>query len=531
MSVSAPVSVPFRPTRSPNGMVCSVDHLASAAGVDVLRDGGSAADAAIAVNAVLSITTQHQCGMGGDLFALVHDGTGPPAVLNASGRAGSGADAGALRDEGHVTMPFRGDVRAATMPGCVDGWVALHERFGRLPLPRVLAAAVNYARSGFPASPLLVATLERVQHLAGAADYLEGGQPEIGTLIRRPAAADTLEAIGAGGRDGFYGGPAGEDLLDVGAGLFSETDLGTSQADWVEPLGADALGHRLWTVPPNSQGYLTLAGAWIADGLPMPDDDGDPLWAHLTAEAARWAAHDRPAALWEGADGAALVGAERLGPRRRSIDPDRVTAPPAPAGNGDTMYLCVVDDQRHAVSLIQSNAGGWGAGIVLPRTRIFLHNRGVGFSLDAGHPAELAPGRRPPHTLSPALVTTTADDLVAAVGTMGGDGQPQILLQVLDRMLRLGHDPATAVAAGRWTFSRPDSTGFDTWADAGTLRTVVEGHAPAAWDDGLRRRGHDLRRVGALEHLFGHAHAIRIDGDVLVGASDPRTLVGAAQGW
>ena len=512
-------------------MVCSVDHLASAAGVDVLRDGGSAVDAALAANAVLAVTTQHQCGMGGDLFAIVHDGPGPPAVLNASGRAGSGVDAAALRDEGHAAVPFRGDVRAATVPGCVDGWVALHERFGRLPLPRVLAAAVGYARHGFPASPLLVATLGQVDHLPEAADYLAGGRPRVGTLVRRPSVADALEGIGAGGRDAFYGGAAGQDLLDVGGGLFSEADLARSQADWVEPLAVDAMGHRLWTVPPNSQGYLTLAGAWIADGLPLPDDDGDPLWAHLTAEAARWAAHDRPAVLWEGADGDALVSAERLGPRRAAIDPDGVTSPTAPAGAGDTMYLCTVDDRRQAVSLIQSNAGGWGAGIGLPRTRIFLHNRGVGFSLEPGHPAELGPGRRPPHTLSPALVTTTADELVAAVGTMGGDGQPQFLLQVLDRLLRLDQDPATAVAAGRWTLSRPDSSGFDTWNGSARLRTVVEGHAPAGWDDGLAARGHDVRRVRALEHLFGHAHTIRVDDDALVGASDPRTLVGAAQGW
>ncbi len=203
--------------RAPNGMVASVDHLASEAGVHVLRAGGSAADAAIAANAVLAVTAPHLCGMGGDLFALVHGpAAGAPVALSAVGRAGAGVDAGALRAEGHTTMPFRRDLRTATVPGCVDGWVALHARFGRLPLATVLAPAIGYARDGFNASPALAFM---AASLAGDGAARELGRPiSAGERTTRVGVAGALEAVAAAGRDGFYGGAFGAGLLAIGAG-------------------------------------------------------------------------------------------------------------------------------------------------------------------------------------------------------------------------------------------------------------------------------------------------------------------------
>src|SRR5688572_27199843 len=195
---------PFVTRYAPNGMVCAVDHLASEAGVGLLRMGGSAADAAIAASAVLAVTTQHMCGMGGDLFALVHDAAGPPEVVAAAGRAGSGADAAAMRAEGLDAIPMVGDVRAATVPGCVDGWVALHERHGRAPLAEDLAPAEAYARDGFPASPLLARGARLVDGVVGSDDYPTDGTLRAGDRIRRPLVADTLRAIAAGGRTAFY---------------------------------------------------------------------------------------------------------------------------------------------------------------------------------------------------------------------------------------------------------------------------------------------------------------------------------------
>ena len=520
---------PFATKHAPNGMVCSVDHLASEAGIAILRAGGNAADAAIATSAVLAVTTQHMCGMGGDLFAIVHHRDGPPDVLNASGRAGSGADAAKLRAEGMRTMPFRGRINSVPVPGCVDGWLALHERHGRLPIAEVLAPAIGYADDGFPASPTLAASVPTILALPGADDY--AAQPvRAGTRIRRPGVAQALRGIAESGRDAWYGGEFGEGLLAIGDGEYTAPDLATPLADWVDAIGVRAWDHDIWTVPPNSQGYLTLAGAWIAEGLPLPDDPDDPAWAHLLIEAARQAAFDRLEVLHEHADGNALVAPDRLAPRRASISVDAAADLGDSYRGGGTIHLATVDADRMGVSLIQSNAGGWGVGIAVPGVRVFLQNRGYGFSLEEGHPAEYGPGRRPPHTLAPALVTRPDGALAIVLGTMGGDTQPQILLQLLARLLRNGESPGRAVAAGRWGLTGGD-TGFDTWAERGKVAVRVEGHAPGGWVDGLRARGHDVAASGSFDHGFGHAHVIAVQGDVLAGASDPRPRTGRAASY
>lgn len=520
---------PFPTVRAPNGMVCAVDQLASSAGVGVLRAGGSAADAAVAASAVLAVTTQHMCGMGGDLFALVHTpGDSEPTALNASGRAGAGADAERLRADGHTDMPASMDIRAVPVPGCVDGWVALHERYGRMSLADVLEPARAYAADGFPPAPTLVASSALIRNLAGADDYRD-----IGALIRRPGVARALEAIAKGGRAAFYEGEFGEGLLRLGAGEYTTDDLARPNADWVEPLRIEAWGRVLWTIPPNSQGYLTLAAAWIAAGLDVPEDPDDPQWAHLTVEAARQAGFDRLDVLHEHADGAALLAEARLAPRRADIEPNQAVplGDPAPRAGG-TMYLCAVDGDRMGVSLIQSNASGFGCGLVEPNTRIFLQNRGIGFSLEPGHPAEYGPGRRPPHTLSPALVTNPDGSLDRVIGTMGGDSQPQILLQLLARQLHNRQSPAHAIGSGRWALADPDGgAGFSTWRRHGRVVVNVEGNAPHAWVDGLRARGHTVHQTDAFAHGYGHAHVIVNEGDRLAAAADPRALVSSASGY
>ncbi len=517
-----------RTVYAPQGLVCSVDHLASAAGVAVLRAGGSAADAAVATSAVLAVTTQHMCGMGGDLFALVHHGEAVPAALVAVGRAGSGADAAALRAEGMTAMPMFDDVRSATVPGCVDGWLALHERFGRLPLADVLAPARSYAEQGFPASPMLArATAHLVMKVAGADDYLPAGGLHTGDRVRRPLVVQVLDAIVRDGRSGFYGGTFGDGLLTLGGGLFAAADLTSSLAGWEDPLHVTAWDREIWTVPPPSQGYLNLAGARIADGLDLPDDPDDPAWAHLLSEAARWAGFAREAELFDGACGHCLLDEDRLDERRSAIDPARRTGPAVPPAAGGTIHLCAVDADGTGVSLIQSNAAGWGCRLVVPGTGIFLQNRGIGFSLTPGHPAELGPGRRPPHTLAPALVTD-GNALVAVLGTQGGDIQPQVVLQLLARMLRNGETPGQAIGAPRWTLG---AGGFSTWSGDGPQVTTLESTAPASWETGLAARGHRVVREDPGFNV-GHAHAIVVRGDgMLAGATDPRALTGAAIGW
>lgn len=523
--------------RAPHAMVSSVDHLATEAGVAMLRAGGTAADAAVATSAVLAVTAPHMCGMGGDLFALVHAADGAPTCLNASGRAGSGADPGRLRADGHTSMPFRGDVRSAPVPGCVDGWLALHERYGRLPLADVLAPAIDYAATGFPAAPLLSLATLLLAGVPGTAD-LTDPHPGPGDRVTRPGVARQLRAIVDGGRTAFYEGEFGEALLEVGArdggAEYTVDDLRTPHADWVEPLVVRTLGHDVWTVPANSQGYLTLLGLAIAEGLDLPDDpDTGPdagLWAHLLVESARAAAYDRGEALFDGADLSPLLSPAEVAHRRAAVDPDRRTPHPGRTADGGTMFCCAADDEGHGVSLIQSNASGFGCHVAVGDTGILLHNRGIGFSLEPGHPAEHTPGRRPPHTLAPTLVTRPDGTLAALVGTMGGDSQPQILLQVLTRLLRHGATPAAAVGADRWVLRGGADAGFDTWDDVTTQEVVVEGRHHEAWIEGLSARGHTVVTEPPGTR-FGHAHVITSTPAGWAGAADPRAEVGSAGGY
>jgi gamma-glutamyltranspeptidase/glutathione hydrolase len=506
-------------------MVATVDRIAAESGIAMLRAGGSVADAAVAAGTVLALTTPHMCGMGGDLFAIVKQPGAPPKVLNASGRAGSGADAARFRDDYGTTLPFREDIRLVTVPGCVDGWLALHRRYGQLPLPDVLADAIGYAEDGFPASPLLAIMAPEVMGRPGADDFTAAAPLAPGKRTRLPGLARALRAIAADGRDGFYRGDFGDGLLELGAGEFVPDDLARDQADWVEPLRVQAWGYDVWAPPPNSQAYLALSAAWMAGRLPLstgvtgPDD---PTWAHLLVEAIRQSSYDRLAVLHEGADGRALLDPARLAPRLERIDAGRTSGLSAVAGGGDTIFLAVADNDGNGVALIQSNAGGFGSHLVEPNTGIFLHNRGYGFSLQADHPAEYGPRRRPPHTLSPAVVTRSDGTLHAIVGSMGGDSQPQIVLQLLARLLLAGQDPATAVAAGRWVFGSPRDTTFDIWRDPATIHVRVEAQAAPDWAQGLTKRGHEVEPIAAFDHRAGHAHVILRAADHLAGAADPR---------
>ncbi|MDA2944857.1 MAG: gamma-glutamyltransferase [Actinomycetota bacterium] len=517
--------LPQSSVRGYRHLVAAADHLAARAGDQIFARGGNAVDAAIATNAAIAVTGPHLCGMGGDLFALISTPDGVVA-LNSSGRAGSGADPSVLRSAGHTVMPLRHDINTVTVPGCVDGWVALHERFGSMPLADLLAPAIDLAEQGFPTSPLLIGALTPTDR-AGLSNLAElaSQATHVGARVRRPGVARAMRSIIDGGRDAFYLGEFGDGLLGLGDGLFTTSDLTRSNADWVAPLTSAAFGVDLHTIPPNSQGYLTLAGAIIADDLDL-GDPGSERWAHLLIESARVAGHDRPAVLHEHADGDALLDMVRS--RRGTLSLDRAGSGTAPGGAGDTTYLCTAEAGGMAVSLIQSNASGFGSWLVEPSTQINLHNRGLGFSLQAGHPAEFGPGRRPPHTLSPAMATR-GNELVSVFGTMGGDAQPQILLQIAARLFAHGQSPAAAVNAPRWALAGP-RTGFDTWDDLTTQSVDVEGHAPEDWLSGLAARGHRVNRLDAWDSTFGHAQAIVREAEGLVGAADPRTRVGAVIG-
>lgn len=521
------MSAPFNTTRAPNHMVASADALATQAGLAMLAVGGNAVDAAIATNAAMAVVAPHLCGMGGDLFALIHDGSTVHA-LNASGRAGSGASADAVRADGHTVMPFRHDIRTVTIPGCVDGWIALHERFGTLPLATLLAPAIALADDGFPASPLLTGSIARLDPQGREnLSELSSQAKRPGDRVRRPGVASALRAVADGGREEFYEGAFGDGLRALGEGWYTADDLAHSQAEWVTPLCASAWDVELWTIPPNSQGYLTLGAAALASNISMPVDPNDEHSAHLLIEAAKVAGFDRPFALHAAADGPGLLQA--IASRAHLLNTERAADWPIAARRGDTTYLCTTDSNGMGVSLIQSNASGFGSWLVEPNTQINLHNRGLGFNLEPGHPAELAPGARPPHTLSPALATRD-DELAAVFGTMGGDAQPQILLQLAARLFHYRQSPATAMHAGRWALAGP-TTGFDTWTAPSGPIVELEGHAPPEWAAALTARGHLVSVRPEYDSDFGHAQLIIRDANGFwAGASDPRARVGSVAG-
>jgi gamma-glutamyltranspeptidase/glutathione hydrolase len=531
-------------------MVAAADQLAASAGVALLAAGGSAADAVVGAAAVMAVVGPHMCGLGGDMLAMVAAPRSDPAALLGVGRAGAGSDAAALRAQGHTTMPLRLDVRSVPVPGAVDGWLALHERHGRLPLAEVLAPAAELAEDGFAASVMLALASHLVHELPGTDELCPHGPLAVGERVRLPGIARTLRAIGAGGRDAFYAGEFGRGLLALGHGHYAPADLARPLAEWATPVRAHAWGHDLWTVPPPSQGYLTLAGAAVAERAGLGDDPDDPRWAHIVVEAVRAVGHDRPAVLYDGADGAALVDEARLAAAAARISEGRAAPPDVVPGHGttldspvarladgDTTHLCALDADGLGVSLTQSNALDFGSHLVEPATGVFLHNRGLGFSLVEGHPAEPAPGRRPPHTLSPMLATAPGGALAHLVGAMGGDAQPQVLLQVLARLLRAGQDPAAALAAARLALDAPAAGPFRLWWGE-DLTVLVEANAPGGWAEGLARCGHRVRAIGAFDPVaVGCVQVISLaghdgsgGGPTQVGAADPRSPEGAAIG-
>ena len=531
---------PFGPRTGLRGMVNAADHLASSAGIAALDQGGTAADAAVTAAAVMAVTSPHLCGLGGDLLAMVSTPGSEPLALLATGQAGSGVDAGQIRAEGHAVMPTRGDIRSVPVPGAVDGWLALHGRFGRLPLDQVLGPAIGLANEGFAPSLLLALASHLVCDVPGAGELCPDGPVRQDRPVRLPGVARTLEALVTGGREGFYQGEFGQALIDMGDGVFGPHDLARDNADWCEPVRLRVWEHDLWTVPPPSQGYLTLAGSWIAERSGIGTDPTEPSWPHLVVEACRAAGHDRPDVLFDGADGQSLLGQERLLAAAARIRDDRACppdvvvpsggAPTAAArlGDGDTTHICAVDQDGLGISLTQSNALDFGAHLVAGSTGIFLHNRGLGFNLVPGHPAEPAPGRRPPHTLSPMLATAADGSLTHLVGAMGGDAQPQVLLQLMARMLGSGEDPATAIAAPRLALDSPTAGPFRLWW-GDDLGVRIEAHAPPGWAGGLESRGHHVRAISAFDPVVvGCAQIISVargggGGQRFIGASDPRS--------
>lgn len=502
--------------RFPAACIATPHYLASSAGLAVLASGGNAIDAAIAANLVLGVVTPYLCGYGGDLFAIVWDGEELHAYAGA-GRAPAAATLDAVRARaGGDAMPRYGPL-AVTVPGAVDGWFALLERFGTRPFDELVAPAMRYAREGFPLTARGAGSIAAAkQRYPDEKEWLRiYGAAAPGEPFVQDELAETIESLAAGGRDAFYRGWIADGIAEevrARGGLLVKEDLAAHRGEWVTPLRARYRDVDVYEMPPPTQGVTALEALRIADGLPRTAP-GSVERHHLLIEAMKQALADRelvtdPPSMPVPPE--RLLSDEWVLERRVRIDSARATHPEqARAARGGTAYLCAADRRGMLVSLIQSNFAGFGSGVTVPRWGINLQNRGSSFSLDPSHANVVAPGKRTMHTLIPAIAFR-GDRPWLVFGTMGGDGQPQTHLQLLGRIVDDGEDPQEAIDAPRWIVA---PAGWTVVAESRLGNEVI---------DGLRARGHDCRPTIPFDGQMGHAHAILVSDDGLTGATDPR---------
>ena len=531
-------------TMGPNGMVTSPHSLASQAGVDVLRAGGSAVDAAIAVSSVLSVVYPHMTGLGGDAFWLIHDAkTGSVRYLDGGGRAAASASLDAFAQRGLTEIPFRGILPATvTTPGAVASWGEAHRAYGRLPLARSLESAIGYAQSGFPVTARLSGWIEQVMsdlqpHAETMAIFMPAGKvPAPGSKLTNPDLANTLRAIASDGVDGFYRGAVGRELARFSAekgGLFSEADLAAQTARWGEPLKGQYRDLVLYETPAPTQGFSVLEMLNLLEPYELHTREFQgPDMVHLMVQAKQLAYHDRDNFLGDPAFVSVpmdkLISKAYADERRPIIDPKHALpwdkVPSYGSLTGDTVYIATVDAQGNAVSLIHSLYGVFGSAVVAGGTGVVLQNRGAYFTLDPAHPNRLEPGKTPLHTLI-ASIGFRNDRLWSVVGCMGADGQPQIHLQTYINLIDFGLDIQQALESPRWLSGR-----FGLGGPRDTLH--IEARFPKATIDTLEQRGHLVERWDNWNELAGHAHGIVIDphSGMRLGGSDPRSD-GAAIGY
>jgi len=523
-------------------MVATSHPLAAQAGLRMLAEGGSAADAVIAAAAAMTLVEPCSNGLGSDAFGIVWDGQ-QLRGLNASGRAPAAWTPDYFRSRhGDAAAPPARGWDAVTVPGMVAGWMALHQRLGRLPFERLMAPAIEIAERGY-AVPVVVqqkwAAAAQVDALVRQPGFAElflprGRAPEVGERFAMPGAARTLRAIGATAGEAFYRGEVAAALAAASAaqgGAMRASDLAGMAAEWVDPIAIDALGHRLHEIPPNGQGITALIALGLLRRFDLAalDPDG-PEAAHLQIEAIKLAFADvyryvaEPSAMTVRPED--LLDEDYLAARARLIDPRRAQVfeagtPGDVHRRGGTIYLCAADEQGMMVSWIQSNYMGFGSGVCLPEWGISLQNRGHGFSLMDGHPNLVASGQRPFHTIIPGFLTDADGAPRMAFGVMGANMQPQGHVQTLVRMLAHRQQPQAACDAPRWRFNQG-------------LSINTESHWPAATVAGLAERGHQVEPISDSYQDFGAGQFIWRLGDAAVdgyvAASDPRRD-GAAVGF
>lgn len=528
-----------------HGMVATSQPLAAQAGLEVLRGGGNAADAAIAANAVIGVTEPMSCGIGGDLFVIYWDAkTAKLYGLNASGRSPYALTREIFKSKGLAEIPATGPL-SWSIPGCVDGWEELRSRFGTRPLAELLQPAIDYAENGFPVSEIIArgwqSSVRELQEWPDSArTYLPGGKaPDVGEMFSNPRLAHSYRLIAEQGRDAFYRGEIARMIVafsEKNGGYLTLKDFEDHRCDWVEPVSTNYRGYDVWELPPNGQGIAALEMLNILEAYDLKKmGPFNPDYLHLLIESKKLAFADR-ARFYSDPDFtkapvAELISKPYSAQQRRRIHPDKA-ATDVPAGDpriahGDTIYLTVVDKDRNCCSFIQSIYFAFGSQVVPGDAGFALQNRGNLFALDANHPNRLEPHKRPFHTIIPAFVTKDGLPWLS-FGVMGGDMQPQGHVQVLVNMIDFGMNVQEAGDAARVQhFGSATPTGRPMAPGGGTVG--VESGIPEATLEALRKKGHQLTRaVGS----FGGYQAIQIDHKhgVLHGGSDPRKD-GAAVGY
>ena len=515
-----------------HGMVATSHPLAAQAGLDILKTGGNAIDAAVATAAALTVLEPTSNGVGGDAFALVwHQGR--LHGLNSSGSAPQKLSLEALRTAGLEHMPRFG-MTPVTVPGVPAAWAVLTKRFGALPLTASLRPAIDYARNGAPVAPMIADlwqqafSMFRTQKDVSFRHWFdcfapEGHAPKAGEMWRSESLAQSLSVIAESDAKAFYEGKLAEAMHSFseqcGAYLRGE-DLAAFAPEWVDPLKAVYRGVDVWELPPNGQGLVALIALRILDGFDPPAMDSPRAW-HLRIEALKLAFADAFAHIADPrrmrVHHMDLLDETYIASRRKCIGNRAGTPPPGKPLDGGTVYLAAADAEGNMVSYIQSNFWGFGSGMVVPGTGIALHNRGLCFSLEPSHPNCLAPGMRPYHTIIPGFLSKNGKPL-AAFGVMGAYLQPQGHVMAVSNMLDYELNPQAALDAPRFR-----------WEEG--LHVDVEAGFPATVAEALRRMGHDMRYGAAGDRGFGRGQIIwRNEDGVFVCGSEPR-CDGQAAAW
>jgi len=514
------------------GIVAASQPLSARAGVQILERGGNAIDAAIATNAVEALVEPYYNGIGGDLFAIYYEAkTGKVYGMNAGGWAPTGLTPELLRSKGNTRMPSSG-IYTVTVPGAVKGWEMMRARFGKLPMADLLAPAIFYAEDGFPVSDVIArawnGATRKLQTGPHAAEvFLPGGRaPNAGEIFKNPSLAATMRLIAEKGPAGFYEGKTADAILAVSkelGGTMTAADLKEYQPEWVDPISTTYRGWTVYELPPNTQGIAALMMLNMMEQYPLADYGlGSTKAMHVMIEAKKLAYADMLRYVadpkFSTVPTAAMLSKDNARQRAALIDPAHAACSVEPSKysgltdgtGGDTIYLSVIDRDGNIVSLIQSLYSSFGSGVVAPGTGVMLHNRGALFTMEAGHPNQIAPRKRPLHTIIPAFMEKA--DVRIGFGIMGGFNQAQAHAQFVSDVADFGLDVQEALEAGR--FNKDSFNGCDV-----NLEVLV----PEATRSGLAALGHQVRTVQPRSGTFGYGQAVMSNGaGVHFGGSEPR---------